>query len=318
MNQQIRMILVEGIPFTGKSTTSEYIATQLNLNGAAAHWVSEGMLLQRYFPHAVEVFDQQQPLAEAVMRTEWSSFVEAALASDSIFVVDSALSYAAVAPLMTEDRPVAAIQAELRHIAAVCAPLQPHVIHLTGDVERLVPASIVERGAGWQEHLVRQAESAPYQQARGRSGVAGAISMLGDSQEILRAVLAHDPWPTLTLDITDPDWATHRRAILAFLQLDEVLVDRPAIAPSVLQSYIGTYVADDQERAEKVLSVQLEHETLVLHIADTRYGPLLPISPTRFHLQATPVDIEFAIEAGLAQYLTILRSDGTAQRFRRT
>jgi hypothetical protein len=311
------MILVEGIPFTGKSTTSEYIATQLDLNGYAAHWVSEGMLLQRYFPHAVAVLDQKQPLAEPVLRAEWRAFVDHVLAAAPLFVVDSALSYVAIAPLLMEDRPVEAIHAELSQIAALCAPLHPHVIHLTGDVERLVPASILERGAGWQEHLVRQAESAPYQQARGRSGIVGATRLLDDSQQLLCAVLAHDAWPTLTLDVTTADWAAHRRAMLAFLRLDEVLVERPALTRSVLQSYVGTYVTDDPERADKVLAVQLEHETLVLHGASMRYGSLVAVSPTRFHLQATPLDLEFVVEAGLAQQITVHRSDGTTHSYRR-
>jgi hypothetical protein len=318
MNQQTGVIFVEGVPFTGKSTTSEYVATQLDLNGYGARWLSEGMMIQHYFTHALAVVDRQQTLSETLLRTEWSTFVEAALAATTIFVVDSALSYAAVAPLLTEDWPVEAIHAELSRIAELCAPLQPRVIHLTGDVEHLVPASIVERGEDWREHLVRQADAAPYQQARGRSGVAGATSLLHDSQELLRAVLTRDNWPTLELDVTAPDWAAHRRAILAFLGLDEVLVDRPVIAHAVLQSYVGTYAADDQERSPNLLIVRLEQDTLVLHGPGTRYGPLLPVSATRFHLQATPLDVEFVVEEGLAQRLTLFRSDGTGHGYRRT
>ncbi len=317
INQQTRLILVEGVPFTGKSTTSEYIATQLDLNGYRAHWISEGMMLQHYFPYASAVLDRQQILSETVLRTEWSSFVETALAAATMFVVDSALSYAAVDPLLMEDRPVEAIHAELRRIAELCVPLQPRVIHLTGDVERLVPASIVERGEGWREHLVGQAEATPYQQARGRSGVAGATRLLHDSQELLRAVLVHDDWPTLTLDVTALDWAAHRRAILAFLKLDEVEVDRPALARSVLQSYVGTYATDDPERFDKMLSVRLEHDTLALHGPDARYGTLVPVSATRFHLQATPLDVEFVVEEELAQHLMLLTSDGKAHGYRR-
>lgn len=317
MNQQTRLILVEGVPFTGKSTTSEYITTQLDLNGYPAHWVSEGMLFQRYFPHVLAAGDRRQPLSESMLRAEWNAFVETVLAADPIFVVDSALSYTAIAPLLDEDRPVAAIYAEIRRIAELCAPLHPRVIHLIGDVERLVPASIVERGMGWQEQLVRQAEAAPYQQARGRSGVEGATRLMHDLQVLVGETLAHEAWPTLTLDVTAPDWSAHRRAMLAFLELDEVLVERPVLARCVLEAYVGSYATDDPERRDKVLSVQLEHETLTLHGADTRYGLLLPMTATRFHLEASPVDIEFVVEDGLARQLTVHRSDGTTHSYRR-
>lgn len=317
MSQPTRLILVEGVPFTGKSTTSEYITTQLDLNGYPAHWVSEGMLFQRYFPYVLEVGDRRQTLSEPALRAEWSAFVETVLAAAPIFVVDSALSYTAIAPLLDEGRPVEAIHAELRRIAELCAPLHPRVIHLRGDVERLVPASIAERGAGWREQLIRQAEAAPYQQARGRSGVEGATRLMHELQVLVGEILAHEAWPTLTLDVTAPDWPAHRRAMLAFLELDEVAVERPALARSVLESYVGSYATDDPERRDKVLSVQLEHETLTLHGADTRYGLLLPMTAMRFHLQASPVDIEFVVEDGLARQLTVHRSDGTAHSYRR-
>lgn len=317
MNQEIRMILVEGVPFTGKSTTSEYVAAQLGLNGRPAHWISEGMLLHRHFLHAVAVLDQTQPLAEDSLRAEWAAFVAAALASEQIFVVDSALSYAAVAPLMTEDRPAAAIQAELRRIAELCAPLRPHVIHLTGDVDQLVPASIAERGEGWREQLVRQAESSPYQRARGRTGVAGATSMFRDSQDLLEASLAQGGWSALTLDVTAPDWAARRRAILAFLGLAEVAADPPQLDPAVLRAYAGSYATDDPERTDKVLAVRLEGDGLVVYGPTMRYGALIPVSTTRFHLQATPVDIEFVVEDGAVRRLTLAGSDGTPHPFER-
>lgn len=317
MNQRTPMILVEGVPFTGKSTTSEYIATQLDLNRYPAHWVPEGMMLQHYFPHVLAVLKQQQTISETVLWAEWSAFVAAALAAPTTFVVDSALSYAAVYPLLMADRPVAAIHAVLRQIAELCVPLQPRVIHLVGDVEQLVPASIIERGEGWREHLVGQAEASPYQRARGRSGVAGATSFMHDAQLLLRAILAPDDWPTLTLDVTVPNWAAHRRAILAFLKLDELPIHHPELARSVLQSYIGAYAPEDSEQSEDLLSVRLEHNMLALHGPNMRYGTLLPVSAARFHLQGTALDIEFVVEDGLTRRLTLLPSEGKEQGFRR-
>ncbi len=48
---QARLIMLKGVPFTGKSTTSEFVAQQLGLNGYQVRWLSEGMMLQGYFTH---------------------------------------------------------------------------------------------------------------------------------------------------------------------------------------------------------------------------------------------------------------------------
>jgi hypothetical protein len=317
MEIQTRLIMVEGVPFTGKSTLSEFVAQQLRLNGIEAHWVSEGMLLHRHFPHVLASFDQQQqPVSEAQLWEEWSAFVQAIMAAPTPFVVDSALSYVAIFPLLEADRPTGEILAFCNRVAELCAPLQPRVIHLTGDVDYLVRASIVGRGKGWEEQLVSQSEAAPYQQARGRTGVEGAISLEQDVQALTGRVL-ESGWQALTLNVTPPDRPANQRDILDFLGIAEVPFERPTLAQSVLQSYTGSYATDDPEAQLKLLSVQLEQDGLVLHGPDTRYDALIPLSETRFHLRASPLDFEFVAEEGVARRLLLFTSDGKTRVYLR-
>jgi hypothetical protein len=311
------LILIEGNPFTGKSTLSEYVAQQLDLNGHPAHWVNEGVMLQQHFRHVLATIEGQERIQEPLLRDDWQAFVEAVRSSSSIFVVDAALSFAAVLPLLAADRPAATIHAELKHIAELCAVLRPRVIHLTGDAAQLTYASFVERGADWQEQITRQSDAFPYQQSRGRTGVDGAIAFLEDAEVFMRRVLVDDGWDALTLDVSRVDWATNRRAVLDFLGLSEVTIERPTLTSEQLRAYTGTYVSDSPDRAGETLSVQLEQETLALHGARTRYGPLLPVSPTRFHLQASRLDVEFEADEQQTWHLRLLTPDGSARVYRR-
>src|SRR3954449_12564316 len=106
---QTKLVLLEGNPFTGKSTLSEYAALQLGLNGHAAEWVSEGVMLDKYFPHILPVLDLTQPLSEETLWADWSAFVQTVESAPAIFVVDAAISYAAIYPLLEQDRPHAEI-----------------------------------------------------------------------------------------------------------------------------------------------------------------------------------------------------------------
>src|SRR4051794_41985111 len=108
---QTKLVLFEGNPFTGKSTLSEYAAQQIALNGQAVKWVCEGEMLENYFPHVFAVLDQTQPLSEESLWAEWSAFVRTVQSAPATFVVDAAISYAAVYPLLAEDRPHATILA---------------------------------------------------------------------------------------------------------------------------------------------------------------------------------------------------------------
>lgn len=313
---ETKLVLVEGNPFTGKSTLSEYATLQLGLNGHAAEWVPEGVMLAQYFPHVMAVLDQTQSVSDEALWAEWSAFVQSVQSAPATFVVDAAISYAAVYPLLAEDRPPAAILALVTRLAELCAPLHPRVIHLIGDQDRIARASIVERGEKWQKQLIGQSDATPYQQARGRSGVEGAIAFLHETQELTQVALAAGGWPTLTLDVTSADWETKRQAMLRFLGIGEVSVDPPALA-AALPAYTGTYTQEDPEGTIGTLEVRLEQDQLVLYQPGMRLGPLVPVAATRLHLMATPVDVEFEVEEGRARRLVLRWASGKALAFLR-
>jgi hypothetical protein len=324
MHMQTKLVLLEGNPFTGKSTLSEYVSLQLGWNGLAAEWVSEGTMLDKYFPHVLATLDGAQPMSEEVLWADWSAFVQTVESAPAIFVVDAAISYAAVYPLLEQDRPHAAILALVTRIAGLCAPLQPRVIHLMGDQEQLARASIVERGDKWEKQLIDQSDAAPYQKARGRSGLEGAIAFLNETQELMDRVLEASGWQTLTLDVTSVDRETNRRAVLSFLGISEVQVDPPALA-APLQAYAGTYAQEDPDDPDGnigtgaigTLEVRIEQDQLVLYQPGMRLGPLVPVSATRAHLTATPLNVEFVVENGMVRRLTLIRSSGKTVAFRR-
>lgn len=118
---QTKLVLVEGNPFTGKSTLSEYLAQQIGLNGHAVEWVPEGMMLEKYFTHVLDVLEQTEPVSIEALWADWTAFVAAVEASPAIFVVDAAISYAAIYPLLEADRPNSEILALVERIAGLCA-----------------------------------------------------------------------------------------------------------------------------------------------------------------------------------------------------
>lgn len=321
---QTKLVLVEGNPFTGKSTLSEYIALQLGLNGHAAEWVSEGMMLDKYFPHVLEALDGTQPVSEEVLWADWNAFVQTVESAPVVFVVDAAISYAAVYPLLEQDRPHSTILAMVTRIAELCTPLYPRVIHLMGDQDQLARASIVERGVKWEKQLIDQSDAAPYQKARGRSGIEGAIAFLEETQELTDMVLEASGWQPLTLDVTSADRETNRRAVLSFLGISEVQVAPPTLA-APLQAFTGTYTQEDPDNPDGnigtgnigTLELRIEQDQLVLYQPDMRLGSLVPVSATRFHLTATSLNVEFVVENGMVRRLVLIRSSGKTIAFSR-
>lgn len=184
-------------------------------------------MLHRHFRHILAVLEHRETLLLPALEADWHDFVAAVTATPSTCVVDGALAYAAVRPLLAADLPDTTIRHELDHIAGLCAPLQPRVIHLTGDVDRIAHASYAQRGAGWQAHSVGQSDDFAYQQRRGRSGIPGVAAFFQDAQARMHAVLADGGWETLTLAVTVGEWDALRQAIMTFLGIPAVRFDPP-------------------------------------------------------------------------------------------
>jgi hypothetical protein len=303
-----RLVLVEGLPFSGKSTLSEFLAEQLTLNGIEAEWVSEGTMLSRYFPGVMHGLEEERPPQPAELRWEWDAFAEAIAASDRTIVLDSAFSYAAVHPLVWLNLQDEAIHRHLRAIRASCQPLNPKVIHLLVDPTITLPASIVERGEVWREHIIGQSDANPHQQAKGLSGLDGAIQLEIECQELTREAL--ESWDTLTLQVTGDDWPALSRKALDFLGLTHVQPTVVSLAPEVLSALVGEFESEAQRR----LLVVLEDGHLELRQKDGRIGPMIPISEHRFHVQASDVDVEFDSEGAS---LNVLRRSGPSTLYRR-
>jgi hypothetical protein len=313
---QTQLVLIEGVPFSGKSTLSEYVAQQLSLNDRPAQWVNEGMMLRRYFTHVLAILERRETVAPDSLVANWAAFAQAARESPAAFVVDGALTFAGLWPLFAADLPRDTIMEQLGRIAAVCEPLRPRVVHLTGDVDRLARESYAQRGPGWQEHSVRQSDSSRYQQARGRSGTDGVTLFFQEAQALMGAVLAEGGWQALTLDVTAADRRANQRAVLDFLELREVAVERPIIPPEALQSYAGRYLEEAQDGEGEILTIRPEEGGLALHGPTMRIGALVPITETRFHVTATMLDVELVAAGEGPPLLVVHTGDGKSYSYR--
>jgi hypothetical protein len=212
---QAHLVLFEGVPFTGKSTLSGYAAQQLSSNGFPTQWLSEETMLDRFFPRVLEILEHGET---GPLLTNWHVFAQAARESPATFVVDGALTFAALWPLLAANLAQESILAGLKQIAGLCAPLRPYVIHHVGDPGQLTRTGYEQRGARWQNHIVALIDAFPYQQARGRSGADGVTAFFCEAQSLMQAALADGGWQVLTLDVTADDWHTNRQSLLNFLR----------------------------------------------------------------------------------------------------
>lgn len=298
------IVFVEGVPFSGKSTLSEFLAEQMNAQGIPAEWVSEGAMLERFFPRVRDSFETSAPVPISELRKEWAAFATAARLGET-WVIDSAISYAGIHPLMQS-----MALAEIPQAWAQIRPdLDARVIHLLTEPRIAVPTSIEERGAAWRQQLLKQGDQSPYQRQNGLLGLDGVITQMIDHQKATSRSLATGPWPLLSLQSPGPGWSENRQLALDFLGL-RWTESNIELESSVLDRCTGEFATDSGQR----LTVIKSEGGLVLFEPDSRLGPLVPRTNLRFHLQASDLDLEFDPEGALLTLISRYRPPRSYRR----
>jgi hypothetical protein len=266
------------LPGCGKSTTAQFLATQLRGAGHRARWHYE-----EETPHPVFRARYEGPTWDgyfADRRDRWAAFVASVESSDEVVILESVLLQTPIMTTLRED--VVAPDAILAHLARVQAslwrlsPLLVYLRHPRPD-EVLLP-TLARRGPRWEAHHVQALATTRYAAARGVSGVSGLLAYWREHAELVeRAILKALAVP-LTADATMPE--------------------------ASLRRFAGRYRGGAATARECEISVR--EGRLVLDGFCWPANPLLPCGPETFEAESWPFELRFeSDERGVVQRLEL-------------
>jgi hypothetical protein len=221
-----RLVIIEGIMGSGKSTTMRFIAWSLQVSGQLALPIHE-----RTEPHPVRATDELEhwfePWRDATPRyladralTRWAAFVEAIQRGTPIAVMDGQLFHGDLTHLLLMDAEPALIFDYVSALAGIIAPLNPFVVYLwQQDVEKAIRAICTERGQEWIDYQVNWKLGGPYCVRKGYRGFDGLISLYRDYRQITDDLFDQLPLAKLAIENSRRDWPAYESQILNALQL---------------------------------------------------------------------------------------------------
>jgi hypothetical protein len=225
-----KLVLVEGLPGSGKTTTARWLVGALAARGARAQLLREdapdhplkvggplhpggattgAALFARY---TVEGYAE-----ESLAR--WAAFVGAAEAGGAVRVVEAFPWQNAARVLFQMDAPMERILRYAAAVEEVVAPLRPALVYLERrDAVATFRSTAAERGAAWTAPTVAIITDSPMARRHGLRGFAGALRFIAVYKEFLDAVRAASRYPTVVLDHATP-WDARYAAVRTFLDL---------------------------------------------------------------------------------------------------
>lgn len=197
------LIIVEGLPGSGKSTTAAMLAEELGKAGKRVVCVDEGAP-----DHPADYADYDFPDFEterAKILDKWRSFVSGA-DRGAIYVFNCIfLQNPMCETMMRFGMEEGASQAYISEIAEIIRPLHPIVIYIDRpDVKASIDRVLAERGTDWLNAVIHYHTAQGFGKANGLSGYEGYIKCLEERKiresRILQSLaIAHH---TLSRDMT--------------------------------------------------------------------------------------------------------------------
>ena len=155
-----RLVLVEGLPGSGKTMTAERISTRLRSRGLDAQWVREEATDHPVLPVPVRG-RRRAPDFPDLCLDAWSSFMRRR--GDTYWVLDGAAMQSTVRFMFEEGMRDDDIERYWRWFESIVMPADPALVYLcSSDPERrLREHTIPERGQQWFDKVSRHIASTP-------------------------------------------------------------------------------------------------------------------------------------------------------------
>lgn len=221
-----RLVIVEGIMGSGKSTTMRLIADRLQEAGQRALPIHE-----RTDPHPVRATDElehwfepwrdatSRDLADRALR-RWAAFVQATQTDTAIPVMDGQLFHGDLTHLLLMDAGPALIADYVYALSEIIAPLDPFVLYLwQKDIDEAIRVVCAQRGPEWVDYQVGWKLAGPYCVRRGWTGLDGLIALYRDYRRTTDDLFQQLPLAKLAIENSGREWSAYERQMLQAMRL---------------------------------------------------------------------------------------------------
>ncbi|GIN74924.1 hypothetical protein J14TS2_53990 [Bacillus sp. J14TS2] len=308
-----KLIMVEGIPGSGKSTTAQSISKSLDRMGYKHKWWYE-----EEQGHPVYVYDDNKAMQKiiddlssgnyqkviALALKSWNEFVVEVQSSSDIIIVDSCLFGYLTWSLFPFEVPKQEIVQYVKDVERIIKPLNPHIIYFyQSDIGAALEKICTRRGEDTENNFVRAATQSPYGKSKGLIGFKGMVTYWQDYRSIIDQAFQDLECPKIAINNTDGNWSDYTDEIAAFLGISEE--DGSAVNEQNFHHVVGTYSAE--LKGIKDCSLQIQSGNLIADgLPHTwKQSLLIPRSLHVFDVQSLPFQVRFVNEDNrLRMYLT--------------
>lgn len=279
----MKLVMVEGIPGSGKSSTARFIALQLERNGYDTELFHESTFLH---PIILEenIYDSVQ--WQSSYMSKWNQFLNDNAGKQSVFVFESVLFQSPIINLLHLDTDRAEIIRFIDDLLSSLFRVDCNLVYLyQQDAIVGINRMMAARGGDlWLKKTYEKFKHLPYYTNRGQSDKELHLTFLHDYSEIAGAVYSKCMINSMAIDNTTWDWSQDYRTIMDFLGL--AIYPDPNLSLAELEVFVGLFRNDE---LGLTIQIQLGKDGLYT-FGDQK---LKPRDKNKFYLDNISMSLEF-------------------------
>ncbi|WP_070120057.1 AAA family ATPase [Bacillus marinisedimentorum] len=290
-----KLILIDGITGSGKSTTAQFLANQLRNNGIKVKWYHEEEDNHPLnYEEDIEVFTSQAELEAFLEETPkiWREFAKHVSESDQVHIIESFILQNTVRLLFQNNLGEERIRDFTQEIEEIIRPLNPALIYFYQEnAEQSIRKVWKRRGPGWKKWFVDLDILTPYVKKSGLAGETGVIKLWSEYQNFTNRLVENYKFTKLSIENSEGNWDEYRQRILEFLDVNFVR-SNPDLTSEENIRYCGTY--RDQE-GEVECTIKILNGNLVCDLIwpDIKILPVKEGDNLHFYIESFPVLVTF-------------------------
>lgn len=218
-----KLILIEGLPGSGKSTTAQYLADEIS--GADIDCIYYHELAPDH-PMPMDLADKfsehiSSPVLRELTLVRWEMFAGTLQPDAPVHIIDSRLWQNTVLLDYLAGESEEAVTRSHQRIVDHIRPCNPVFIYLDqDDTEKAINRTFAFREPAWGERVIEVVEQQKWSVDRSLKGRKACVSLLKEWVLIADQLFEQFPCPKLRIMNPHENWEKVYRDIRMFLQLD--------------------------------------------------------------------------------------------------
>lgn len=293
-----RLILIDGISGSGKSTTAQFISHQLNLNGFSSEWYHEEednhpLWYNWQSNEATHSIDEVKKFIK-VYPTIFKEFANSIKEDNKIHIIESYYLQDSVRILFQNNIDRNEIYNFYHEINKIIELLNPLIIYFQhGDVLKSINKTWEIRGEYWKNWFIENISNpCTYVKSKKLNGEVGAYTLMNDYQNLTNELLGSTEFPVITLD-SDNSWISNYELLLKELNIKNLDFNNTVD----FSEYIGEYQEITDNEDPLICKIYTRNNRFYTNICMWE-SQLIPNENHEFKVQSFPISIIFQENEG--------------------